>query len=317
MGQNSSDLAAKFRGAILGLALGDALGTTLEFTRRDSSSHLTDIVGGGPFNLDSGQWTDDTSMALCLMHSLLKKGYFDAQDQMKNYALWKNKGAFSVNGKCFDIGITVSAAISKFEKTGEPYAGSSDPETAGNGSLMRLAPVPLFYFCNLDSVIKWSGESSRTTHGAAEAISACQYFSALIYGALRGVSKDELIDGLFEPAQGVWSRYHLSPSVVNLAKNFSQKSRDEIKSTGYVIDTLEAALWAFAKTDNFKDGAILAVNLGGDADTIGAVYGQLAGAYYGEYALPASWIQKLWYKHFFYLKADELLKFGASNYFTN
>ena len=271
-------------------------------------------MGGGPFNLEPGQWTDDTSMALCLAHSLLKKGYFDPLDQMRNYSLWKNQGAFSVNGKCFDIGMTVASAIKKFEVTGDPYAGSIDSASAGNGSLMRLIPVPLFFFCNLDSVVKWSGESSRITHGAAEAISACQYFSALIYGALRGASKHELTQGLFEPGEGLWNRYSLHPSIVNIAKTSHKKSRNEIKSTGYVIDTLEAALWAFAKTDNFRDGAILAVNLGGDADTVGAVYGQLAGAYYGEFALPPSWIQKLWHKHFFYIKADELLKFGVSNY---
>lgn len=314
IGKNSSVLASKYRGAILGMALGDALGTTLEFTKRDSIKPVEDIVGGGPFNLEPGQWTDDTSMALCLAHSLLTKGHFDARDQMKNYALWKNKGAFSVNGRCFDIGSTVATAISKFESTGDPYSGSTDPNSAGNGSLMRLIPVPLFFLSDLNGIIKWSGESSRTTHAAAEAVSACQYFSALIYGILRGDSKQKLLCSLYEPEKGLWEKYKLSSSVINVVNNIHHKSRNDIKSSGYVIDTLEAAMWAFLKTDNFKDGAILAVNLGGDSDTVGAVYGQLAGAYYGEYNLPASWIQKLWFKHVFYIQADELLKFGACNY---
>lgn len=264
--------------------------------------------------MEPGQWTDDTSMALCLTHSLLKKGFFDAQNQMKIYALWKNKGAFSVNGTCFDIGVTVSSAISQFEKTGNPFSGSTDPNSAGNGSLMRLAPVALFYFSDINAIVKWAGESSRTTHGADEAISACQYFSALIYGALTGESKERLLTGVYEPVRDFWGRYRLAPAIINIADNLKIKSRNDIKSSGYVIDTLEAALWAFKNTDNFKDGAILAVNLGGDADTVGAVYGQIAGAYYGESNLPISWIKKLWFNYFFYIKADELLRYGVSNY---
>lgn len=311
VGQNSSLLADKFRGAMLGLALGDALGTTLEFKARDTYQHITDIVGGGPFSLEPGQWTDDTSMALCLAFSLLNCGGFNAYDQMSNYRLWRDEGAFSVNDKCFDIGITVSGAIQSYVDSGNPFCGSTDPQTAGNGALMRLVSIPLFYFSSIKKVIKWAGESSRTTHGAQESISACQYYSALIWGAVSGVSKRELLDGIYEPLTGLWSDYPLSQAVERVAFGAASKSRDQIKSTGYVIDTIEAAIWAFANTSSFKDGALLAANLGDDADTVCAVYGQLAGAFYGEQGIPVSWVRKLWYNHVFYLKADELLKYGV------
>ncbi|QIL91841.1 hypothetical protein GNX18_06930 [Microbulbifer sp. SH-1] len=169
-------LASKFRGALLGLAIGDALGTTLEFSARDSAPKVTDLVGGGPFNLEPGQWTDDTSMALCLAHSLLRKEGLVLQDQMDLYLQWWKNGAFSVNRKCFDIGNTVVSALQRYEKTGDPLSGSSDKNAAGNGSLMRLAPVALFFFGRPDACVNASGASSETTHRAPEAIDACKYF---------------------------------------------------------------------------------------------------------------------------------------------
>ena len=136
---------ARYRGAILGLAAGDALGTTLEFTTPGTFKPVTDIVGGGPFHLKAGEWTDDTSMMLCLAESLLECGKFDPIDQLRLYVKWKRTGHNSSNGRCFDIGGTVMKALARFERLSEPYAGSTDAYSAGNGSLMRLAPVPLFF----------------------------------------------------------------------------------------------------------------------------------------------------------------------------
>lgn len=312
VGQNSSLLASKFRGALLGLALGDALGTTLEFSARDSKPKVTELIGGGPFNLKPGQWTDDTSMALCLAHSLVRCESSSVGDQIKLYWHWWREGAFSVNGECFDIGNTVMSALHKYETDKTVYAGSTSPDTAGNGSLMRLAPAALFAFSSPKEVARICGESSRTTHGAVEAIDACRYFGVLIHGAIRGVPKHKLTTELYTPTKGMWDgRATLAPSVVKAALNAHKKTRDQIKSSGYVIDTLEAAIWAFHHTDNFEDGAILAVNLAGDADTVGAVYGQLAGAYYGEMQINPEWIRKLAKFHIFYLYADKLLRFGV------
>ena len=312
VGQNSSLLASKFRGALLGLALGDALGTTLEFSARDSKPKVTELTGGGPFNLKSGQWTDDTSMALCLAHSLIRCEESVLADQIKLYWYWWREGAFSVNGECFDIGNTVMSALYKYETEKTVYAGSTSPDTAGNGSLMRVAPAALFAFSSPKEVARICGESSRTTHGAVEAVDACRYFGVLIHGAIRGVPKHKLTTELYTPTKGMWDgRAALAPKVVEAALNAHKKTRDQIKSSGYVIDTLEAAIWAFHHTDTFEDGAILAVNLAGDADTVGAVYGQLAGAYYGEMQINPEWIRELAKFHIFYLYADKLLRFGV------
>ncbi len=311
IGQNSSLIASRFRGALIGLALGDALGTTLEFSHRDGHPRVTELIGGGPFNLKPGEWTDDTSMALCIAHSLIRKEYCNLIDQLDLFYLWWKKGIFSVNGRCFDIGNTVVDALSRYEKYGKAYSGSVDPYTAGNGSLMRLAPVALFYFSDPERCVRWCGESSKTTHGASEAVDSCRYFGALLHGAIKGASKSDLTVGLYEPQDNFWADNALEPGVVNVAKNAYKKTRDQIKSSGYVIDTLEAAIWAFHHTESFEEGAILAANLGGDADTVAAVYGQLAGAYYGELQINPEWIKRLAKFHAFYIYADKLLRFGV------
>ncbi len=156
---------SRYRGSLLGLAVGDALGTTLEFKSPGTFLPITDMVGGGPFNLEPGEWTDDTSMALCLAESLIEKEKFDPIDQMQRYLKWYRDGHLSSNGKCFDIGMTVGNALRKFEKTKDPYSGSEDPNSAGNGSLMRLAPIPLVYANDEIVAMEKAVESSRTTHG--------------------------------------------------------------------------------------------------------------------------------------------------------
>ncbi|MBK6485410.1 MAG: ADP-ribosylglycohydrolase family protein [Gemmatimonadetes bacterium] len=286
----------RYRGALLGLATGDALGTTLEFTPPERVRPINEMVGGGPFDLEPGQWTDDTSMAMCLAESLVEHKGFDAKDQMQRYVLWWKEGYWSSRpGVCFDIGNTTSAALSRFRQTGNAFAGKTSDNAAGNGSLMRLAPVPLFFARDPEQAIRMAGESSRTTHGAPAAVDACRYFAALLLGALAGVSKEELLAECYSPVPELWSREPLHERVAEVAGgSFRRKSPPEIKGGhGFVIDTLEAALWAFATTNNFESGALAAVNLGGDADTTGAVYGQIAGAYYGVSGIPVRWVERL------------------------
>jgi ADP-ribosyl-[dinitrogen reductase] hydrolase len=288
------DILDRYRGALLGLAAGDALGTTLEFKPRGSFAPIDDMVGGGPFNLKPGEWTDDTSMAMCLAESLVEQNGFDPADQMRRYLRWWREGYWSSNGRCFDIGNTVSAALRQFERTGQAFAGTTDPRTAGNGSLMRLAPVPLRYATDPRRAVDLAGQSSRTTHGAGEAVDACRYFAALLIGALRGESKETLLADHYAPAGIDWRDVPLAPAIAAIARgSFKGKNEGEIQASGYVVHTLEAALWAFHNSGNFRDGALLAVNLGEDADTTGAVYGQLAGAYYGASAIPAEWRSRL------------------------
>lgn len=310
LGQNCSQLANRFRGALLGLAAGDALGTSLEFQPRPESNVITNIVGGGPFKLKPGEWTDDTSMALCLAHSLIRLSAFNEQDQMDLYVAWWKDGAFSSTGKCFDIGLTTASALQKYLETNDPMAGNDDPCTAGNGSLMRLAPVVMFYASEPREAIRFSAESSKTTHAAVEAVDACRLFAAMLLGAMYGETKTMILSSEYAPVKKYWEMHPLSENIARVSRgSYKNKSRDEIKSSGYVVDSLEAALWSFHNSSSFEEGAIKAVNLGGDADTIGAIYGQLAGAYYGETGIPINWIKELAYYHVFYLYADELVAF--------
>jgi len=250
---------------LLGLAAGDALGGTVEFEDRDTFEPMTDIVGIGPHRLQAGQWTDDTSMALCLAESLIVCQEMNLTDQLERYVRWWREGHLSSKGYCFDIGGTTSAALSNFERTGDPHSGSTDPYTAGNGSIMRLAPAPLFFASHPAAAIERSAESSITTHGAKEAVDACRYLGALICGAVNGASKEALLSDHFSPADdGYWQEVEpLAPKIAEIASgSFKRKSKDEIKTTPYVVHTLEAALWAFGSTDTFEEGALSAVNSG-------------------------------------------------------
>ena len=252
------------------------------------------MIGGGPFNLEPGQWTDDTSMALCLAASLIERGEFDAMDQMQRYVRWRDEGYLSSTGACFDIGNTIASALSRFIDTGEPYAGSSNSYAAGNGSLMRLGPVPMYFADDAAEAISRSADSSRTTHGAKEAIDACRYFAGLLVGALNAVDKETLLSARYCPEEGLWERSQLAEKIAEVADgSFKHREPPEIRGTGYVVESMEAALWAFHKSQDFREGALLAVNLGDDADTTAAIYGQIAGAHYGAEAIPAEWRELL------------------------
>jgi ADP-ribosyl-[dinitrogen reductase] hydrolase len=307
-------LRDRYRGALLGLAAGDALGTTLEFKAPGIFKPITDIVGGGPFGLKPGQWTDDTSMALCLAESLIEKRGFDPKDQMDRYCRWWKEGYLSSTGSCFDIGITVKTALASYLRSGEPFAGSTDPFTAGNGSLMRLVPVPLAFRQDFELAIHNAGESSRTSHAAPTTIDACRYFAGLLLGALEGLSKEALLSSFFypDPDGQYWKRHPLSSEIAEIADgSFKRKEPPAIVGSGFVVRSLEAALWAFHRSDSFREGALRAVNLGNDADTTGAIYGQLAGAFYGAAAIPEDWVERLTMRDFIGERADALLDFST------
>ena len=276
----------RFRGCLLGLAVGDAVGTTVEFRERGSFEPVTDMVGGGPFDLKPGQWTDDTSMALCLATSLLSRNGFDPSDQMDRYVDWYRNGDWSSTDHCFDIGNTVRQALEEYERTGDPFSGTTDPYSAGNGSIMRLAPVPLFYFPDLERILHFAGESSRSTHGALECVEACQLFGEMLFRALSGMSRDDV---LFGATPGI-----ALPKIAEIASGgYRKKSIDQIKGTGYVVESLEAALWCFYQTETFESAILQAANLGDDADTTAAICGQIAGAFYGVSGIPTQWLETL------------------------
>jgi len=298
------DARDRFRGCLLGLATGDAVGTTLEFTARDSVLPIEDLVGGGPFNLEPGEWTDDTSMALCLATSLVERGGFDPRDQMDRYCRWAEHGYLSSNGRCFDVGATVARSLAAFRSSGEPFSGPTEPTAAGNGSLMRLAPVVLFFYPNEDQAVRFAAESSRTTHGAPECVDACALLAEFLLRALSGVSRAEVLSPV---------RRRLCSSKLDsvAGTEFLGKPRSRIRGSGYVVSCLEAALWCFSETKSFRDAVLLAANLGEDADTTAAVCGQLAGAHYGVSGIPAIWLEKLAMREEITRLADQLLEGAA------
>jgi ADP-ribosyl-[dinitrogen reductase] hydrolase len=273
-------------GSLIGLACGDAVGTSVEFCSRGSFAPLTDMIGGGPFQLAAGQWTDDTSMALCLAESLLSRDCFDAPDQMARYLNWWHWGYLSSTGDCFDIGMTVRSALRSYEATRNPFAGSENPSSAGNGALMRLAPVVLFFHPDQTKVQTFAVESTRTTHGAPEALDCSRLLAQVISRGLEGAPKDEML--------GLSGLELSSPKVAALAAgSYFEKTEAEVFGTGYAVASLEAALWCFRTTDSFEAAVLRAANLGDDADTTAAIVGQIAGAHYGIHAIPAHWRAKL------------------------
>ncbi|CAF1409037.1 unnamed protein product [Adineta ricciae] len=319
----------KIFGSLIGLALGDALGAHVEFRPRQYlvDNPVTDLQAGGTWGLRKGQFTDDTSMALCLAISLITRHDFVPYDQLVRYKWWYRYGYMSSTGECFDIGSGTRESICAFESRQKKFAKihqisenemdflddkklleefdiyCSHDRAAGNGGLMRLAPVPLFFHQSPRRAVKYSGISAIITHGDRRVYDACRYYGALIVAALRGEKKEKLLDEEFyEKHQDWFGNKPLHEEVQKIAQgSFKTKNGYEggIRGKGFVLSSLEAALWAFyTDEDSFKKGVLAAVNLGDDTDTTAAIYGQLAGAYYGYKELPEEWVKQI-YAHEF------------------
>lgn len=255
-------------GSLLGLALGDAVGTTVEFRPRSSFPPLTDMVGGGPFRLKPGEWTDDTSMALCLAESLVATGgAVEGRNLLSRFSNWYRHGWNSVTGECFDIGNATRAAVVAFEEHGS-LVNNADEDLQANGSIMRLAPAIICARTRQEAV-EIARAQGRTTHAAAVPDRCCAELAAELWDICKTGS--------------------LPLSVASLGDT----PRDAIVSTGHAPATHDAARWAVATTGSFRDAVLAAANLGDDADTVGAVAGQLAGALYGVEGLPAEWLARL------------------------
>lgn len=271
-------------GCFVGLAIGDALGTTLEFQPRDKF-HVTRMQGGGVFGLAPGEWTDDTSMALCLAESYLKESAYSTTAFMDNMIQWYRNGHNSHNGRCFDIGNTTRFAVESYEREGLGWRGNNEPHSAGNAPIIRLAPACIFQRKSFHETYRDAEMQAEATHRAQEAGSTTQLLARQLHCALNGASKEEVLGPHILP---------LSPKPMKInAGLYKDKARDQIKSSGYIIDTLEAAAWSVWKTDNFEEALLLAVNLADDSDSVGATAGQLAGALYGYSGIPKAWLAKL------------------------
>jgi ADP-ribosyl-[dinitrogen reductase] hydrolase len=255
-------------GAFVGLAVGDALGTPVEFKARGTFPPVTDMRGGGVFGLNPGEWTDDTSMALALGEALLKDPTLsDPAPAMNRWVNWYEWGMYSHNDRCFDIGNQTAAALSNWSINRS--LPERDTESAGNGSIMRLAPAVIANLNNADLMLDVARRQSDLTHKNTECRSIAAKMASLLAALIVGQGQEEI------------------PSEI------AKRREAEVKSTGYVIDTFEAAVWAFAPRDGFRNILLRAVNLGDDADTVGAVAGQIAGAAYGLSGIPESWLDVL------------------------
>lgn len=229
-------------------------------------------------------------MALALGEALLasaaKGAVFEPEEAQRRFVSWWRNGAFSPTGSCFDIGIATRQALARFEETGDPIAGSTDPYSAGNGSLMRLAPVAVWGTRQDPALVaRVARRQSMTTHAADACLDACEAYSLVLRAAILGADFDA---ALAVPADA------FGPVIGPImAGSWRGKTRDQISSSGFVAHSLEAAIWSVANTTSFDEAVLLAANLGDDADTTAAIAGQLAGAIYGASSIRQSWLDKL------------------------
>ncbi|CAF1022079.1 unnamed protein product [Rotaria sordida] len=315
-------------GSLVGLTIGDALGANVKYRPRQYLLNypVRDMQAGGSRGLKAGQWTDNTSMALCLASSLLTQRGFNPYDQMVRYLWWYKYGYLSSTGSCFDIGNTTRDALEEFarrQRTLKSYyhittdaeidrlplghvtrvtefdTNCGLPGVTTNSALVRLASVPLFFHRYPETAVELSGQSARLTHGDARAIDACRYLGALIVAAVRGEPKYSLLSNDFYRAHQAWfgsNGLHEEVYRISLGSYKQVQGYDGgIRGGTYIVKALEAALWAFWSDENsFQTGILNAVNLGDDTDSTAAIYGQLAGAYYGRSAIPIHWIKQLY-----------------------
>lgn len=276
-------------GALIGLAVGDALGAPVEFQERGTFPHVTEMQSGGYFRLPAGAWTDDTAMALCLADSLIAHPYLDVSDLLNRFLRWLNDHENTSTNRCVGAGQNTLAVLGNYHRTGALIAPPVKGRSDGNGAIMRLAPVACMHFQNTDILRRIAVEQSQATHCSELSSAASEMLGWLLgllidgadwQNALSKVSSDKWPDEIKAISRAGWAT----------------KTTEAIHSTGYVVHTLEAAMWAVGTTTSFEQALIKAVNLGHDADTVGAVTGQIAGARYGVNAIPKRWLDALMHR---------------------
>ena len=285
----------RLKGCMLGLAIGDAMGAPVEFMKRGTFEPVTGYRSGGKFRLNAGEWTDDTAMALCLAQSIIDSNGFDPIDQLDKYLEWIDSGYMSCTGKMVGLGKTCWRSLIRYRRTGQAYTDIKHEKFSGNGSLMRLAPICIYYADDLDKAVHYAALSSKITHGSPIAVDCCRYFAYVILKIMNGAKKDTLFSDSF--VSDVYKYFSNEPlhrelnSIIGC--EYISKREDEIQSSGYAIHSLEASLWSFYHTNTFEEAILKSVNLGDDADTVGAITGQLVGAFYGVDGIPDELIEGL------------------------
>ena len=235
------------------------------------------MVGGGPHGLRRGEWTDDTAMALALADSLRHDPKLDPADLMRRFVDWYSRGTYSCTGACFDIGNATRASLDRFSRTGDPLAGDTAVRASGNGALMRLSPVAIRHWRDRPEMLRVAAVQTRTTHGSPATRAASASLAGMLALAIGGAATEDVLASPDAQVEGGWRGL----------------PRAAIEGSGYVARSLQAAVWAVARTTEFRSAILLAANLGDDSDTTAAVTGQLAGAIYGASGIPAEWLAAL------------------------
>jgi ADP-ribosyl-[dinitrogen reductase] hydrolase len=282
-------LRERFQGAMLGLAVGDALAAATQYRRAGSFAPVGDLLGGGPFDLPRGAWSDDTAMALCLAESLAEREGFDAADQLVRYGRWQREGHLSATGQCLGVTAATARALAAAPWRPPPLARTQllaqrDPEP-----LSRVAPVVLHAYPSVEQAIALAAEAARATCHAPRVLDACRLLAAMLHAALAGETRALVL----APPAAVFGARTLNPEVAAIAAQSYGAGYAPPPPDGGALAVLELARWCLASTASFREGVLRAVNLGGDSDVIAAVFGQLAGAHYGAAAIPAAWRQAL------------------------
>jgi ADP-ribosylglycohydrolase len=297
-------LRERFQGALLGLAVGDALAAHTQFRKPGSFAAVGDLLGGGPFDLPRGAWTDDTAMALLLGESLLDRAGFDAQDQVSRYVRWQREGYGSATGQCVGISASVARALATALYRRQPFAGSHDPAQLDKDPLSRVAPVVMYFFSDPTVAVARAVEAARITAQAPMVLDCVRLLAAMLRQALAGRDKAAIL----QPPRESWESLNTRPEVLAVYDgSYLRRMPPEITGGGNVVQALEAALWAFHRGETFREGALLAANLGRDCDVVAATYGQIAGAYHGVSAIPGIWRNSLMRQEVVIDIADRLL----------
>ena len=301
-------------GGLLGLCVGDALGVPVEFKPRNTflkANPVTDMIGYGTHNQPPGTWSDDSSLAFCLVESLCNG--FNLQDIANRFVKWLYEGYWTPYGKVFDAGSTTRIAISRLKNGVNPLeAGLNDEFSNGNGSLMRILPLS-FYLekSDIEQQFEIIHQVSRLTHGHLRSQMACGIYIQVAVNLLIGNTPKEAYERMKNTVSDYYSKQPYITEFHNFGRviesDISELPENVIKSSGYVIDTLEASLWCFLNNKSYADTVLTAVNLGDDTDTLGAVAGGLAGIYYGYEGIPQKWISKI-------ARVEDIIKLGERLY---
>ena len=303
-----------YRGLLLGLALGDALGAPAQHRRAGSFAPVGDLIGGGPYDLPRGAWSDDTALPLLLADSLLAQDGFEPRDFLQRCRRWQQEGYLSSTGQCVGITATTARALAQAQWSGNPFAGSHDPARAEKEPLLRAGVAVAFALADPEAAIALAAEVARPTHQAPLALDACRYYAALLVGALQGEPVARLLEPNYTPVPGLWERRPLKPEVAAVAgggwrgEGRPAEPQPGDGGGGTAVDGLGVVLRALARGTGYRDTVLAVVNLGEDADTNGALAGQLAGAAYGARGLPPHWLGGLVAADLVKRSADRLLE---------